>query len=216
MVTRKQIVTGMLVPVGLAIAACSSSKDATPNTADATDSQDVQAVIPPITELNEGAAPSSGPVTCGAMACTVPAGGPVMLTACCLADNTCGASLDLAAMGVSIPGADGGGAIGCLDTSPGPRDPSCPSQTEMGVALAGCCSKAGTCGVDLSIAGLGCNSFAGLGGGAIAGSPQLCGDAGVSADAGVGADGGGAPASDATADAAADATSAAVADAASE
>jgi hypothetical protein len=86
----------------------------------------------------------------------------------------------------------------------------------MGFALMGCCSKAGVCGLDLSIGGLGCNPLSALGGlaslgglgGAPAvdagpsGSPQACGgnDAGVVANDG----------------AASDASSTAVADAGSE
>jgi hypothetical protein len=48
----------------------------------------------------------------------------------------------------------------------------------MGFSLTGCCSKAATCGVDLSMAGLGCNSLAVLGalagGAGTTGAPQAC------------------------------------------
>jgi hypothetical protein len=162
-------------------------------------------------------------VTCGSKTCTAPAGGMIQNNACCLPDNSCGAFPDLSSLGgfggggVSPPpsGDDGGGG-GCLDVSPGTPDPSCPSQTIMGFPLTGCCSKAGVCGVDLSMGGLGCNSLSalgplaslgGLGGGAPmdAGpppAPQACGgrDAAVVANDG----------------AASDASSTAVADAGSE
>ena len=62
------------------------------------------------------------------------------------------------------------------------------------INLTGCCSNAHTCGVDLSIAGLGCNStslFGSLlGMGGDAGPPKVCGlDAGVT-DAATGGEGG--------------------------
>jgi len=82
----------------------------------------------------------------------------------------------------------GGGT--CLDLTPGTPDPSCPSRDTMGFALAGRCSKAGVCGLDLSMGGLGCNALTGLsglspGGAVDAGSPQECGPGSGSGDAGL-------------------------------
>jgi hypothetical protein len=62
----------------------------------------------------------------------------------------------------------------------------------MGFSLAGCCAKAGVCGVDLTVGGLGCNPVSALGalaslagGGAMdAGPPQTCGGGGGNVDAG--------------------------------
>ena len=191
----------------LAFVACSSSNESTPSAAsdggadDATGSNDAATLLH-IRELNDGASSGSGqPIACGANSCAAPTGGMVPLSACCLPDNSCGASVDLGA----VPGgaaSGGGGGSGCLDTSAGTPDPSCPSQSVMGFSVAGCCSKAGVCGLDLSVAGLGCNSFpAGLGGFAPmdAGPPHPCGSGGK--DAGVSAPDGAAPAADATADA---------------
>jgi len=53
----------------------------------------------------------------------------------------------------------------------------------MGFALTGCCTKSKICGVDLSVAGLGCNSLsalaalapAGAAGDAAVSPPQACG-----------------------------------------
>jgi hypothetical protein len=44
----------------------------------------------------------------------------------------------------------------------------------MGFSLAGCCTKSGVCGTNLSMIGLGCNSVSALIGGA-GGSAQACG-----------------------------------------
>jgi hypothetical protein len=133
------------------------------------------------------------PVVCGSKTCTAPQGGMVPNVACCLPDGSCGAAPDLGsfamgAMGMSTGGSGLGGT--CLDVSAGTPDPSCPSQSVMNFALGGCCSKAGVCGLDLSIGGLGCNALGALGalasftgGGAMdAGPPQKCG--GSSSDAG--------------------------------
>jgi hypothetical protein len=82
------------------------------------------------------------------------------------------------------------GAI-CLDTSAGTPDNNCPSQSAMGFNLTGCCTASGFCGLDLSLAGLGCNSLSALASMAPAGSlgdsglggpPQACG--GPSEDSG--------------------------------
>jgi hypothetical protein len=121
---------------------------------------------------------SSAPVVCGGTTCSAPSG-VIMLSSCCQADNTCGATFSAGGLG-GLGGAAGGGALPadaglpCLDTSAGTADSTCPSQTAMGFSLAGCCTKGGVCGSDLSMIGLGCNSisalFAGLGG-----TPQACG-----------------------------------------
>jgi hypothetical protein len=212
MLNGKLIRRGVLVPAWLAVAACSSSSESTPTApdggasdgggGDATASNDGRVL--PIMQLND--APSVQPIACGANMCSPPAGGIIPLTPCCLPDNSCGASLGAFGMMGGAPGAgDAGGGGGCLDTTAGTTDPSCPSQTVMMFPLTGCCSKAGVCGFDLSMVGLGCNSFGGLGGGAgmdagdAAPPPaQPCG----SNDAGVDAHDGAAQSTDAAADAA--------------
>jgi hypothetical protein len=198
MLTRKRIRRGVLVSVWLAVAACSSSAcNSSDNStmpgvsdgsalADATGST-MDANLP-IMEMNDSASsPPAQAIVCGGMMCTAPSGGMIPLTSCCLPDMTCGANLDLSGLGglggIGPPttGGDGGGGAGCLDTSPGTMDPSCPSQMIMGFAIPGCCSKAGICAFDLSMAGLGCNQlpslFSMFGGGAAmdAGPPQTCG-----------------------------------------
>jgi hypothetical protein len=178
MLTGKWIGGMVLVPAWLAVAACSSSTETTPNTsdgstsdggggADATASND--GGVLPIMQLND--APSAQPIACGANMCSPPAGGIIPLTPCCLPDNSCGASLGAFAMMGGAPGAGDAGGGGCLDTTAGT---SCPSQMVMGFPLTGCCSKAGVCGFDLSMVGLGCNSFGGAFGG---GAPMDAGDA---------------------------------------
>ena len=233
MLTRKLIRRRVLLPAWLAVAACSSSNGSTPSGSDASDVSPADASMPdtgsnlPIVTLSEASPPTSGgqSVTCGSKTCTAPAGGMVQNNACCLPDNSCGAFPDLSSLGgggfggggVGAPPApaDGGGG-GCLDVSPGTPDPSCPSQTVMGFALTGCCSKAGVCGVDLSIGGLGCNSLSALGGlaslGGLGGGTAM--DAGPSASPqACGGNDGGVVANDG---AASDASSSAVADAGSE
>jgi hypothetical protein len=211
MLNGKLIRRGVLVPAWLAVAACSSSSDSTPSASDsgasdggatdATASNDAGVRLP-IMQLND--APSGQPIACGANMCSPPAGGIIPLTPCCLPDNSCGASLGAFGMMGGAPDAgDAGGGGGCLDTTAGTMDPSCPSQMVMGFPLTGCCSKAGVCGFDLSMVGLGCNSFAGgiggLGGmdAGPAAAPQACGGN----DAGVNAHDGAARATDAAADA---------------
>jgi hypothetical protein len=212
MFNGKLIRRGVLVPACVAVAACSSSSDSTPSASDsgasdggATDAtaSNEAGVQLPIMQLND--APSGQPIACGANMCSPPAGGIIPLTPCCLPDNSCGASLGAFGMMGGAPGAgDAGGGGGCLDTTAGTMDPSCPSQMVMGFPLTGCCSKASVCGFDLSMVGLGCNSFAGgLGGGAgmdagSAAAPQACGGGGN--DAGVDAADGAARATDAAAD----------------
>ena len=120
------------------------------------------------------------------------------LSACCLSDGGCGAGFG----GLPIGGAGPDGGAPCIDTSAGTPDPSCPSMSLI-INLAGCCSNAHVCGVDLSILGLGCNStslFGSILGMGDAGPPKPCGDAGMQTttggdsgvtDAGAGDSGGG-------------------------
>ena len=196
----KLIRRGIFVPAWLAVAACSSSNGSTPSNPETSDASLTDASMSntgtnlPVVTLSEASAPSSGgqSVTCGSKTCAPPAGGMIQNNACCLPDNSCGAFPDLSSLGgfgggVGPPPASGdAGGGGCLDVSPGTPDPSCPSQSVMGFALTGCCSKAGVCGLDLSIGGLGCNPLsalgplASLGGGAPTDSgpsaaPQACG-----------------------------------------
>jgi hypothetical protein len=140
--------------------------------------------------------PSSAPVVCGGTTCNAPSGGVVPLSSCCQTDNTCGATFSGGGLG-GLGGAAGGAGLPadaglpCLDTSAGTPDSTCPSQTLMGFSLAGCCTKSGVCGTNLSMVGLGCNSlsaiFGGAGGG-LGGTPVACG---------AGADGSAPPISDA-------------------
>jgi hypothetical protein len=166
------IVAAMTAVGTTAIAACSSSSNhSQPETSDAAAVTDAtgtvqdEATTPAVGDGASTDGPSS--ITCGSMTCTAPSGGilPIPLSACCLPDNSCGASPNLSALGgAGAPpaGVDAGSV--CLTLEAGTPDPSCPSQSVMGFALAGCCA-AGTCGYDLSIIGLGCNSFSAFGGG---------------------------------------------------
>ena len=177
--------------------ACSSSSQA-PATdgsgGDASDSND--SGLHPITEVNgdagSGAAVS---IMCGGAMCTVPSNGLVPLSPCCLPDNGCGATFGSAlAMFTDAAGA----ASTCVNPAAGTPDPACPSQLVMGMMLAGCCSVSGSCGLDLSAAGLGCNGLSALSTlplGVDAATPRSCsaaaGDAGdaskeASSDAGGG------------------------------
>ena len=126
---------------------------------------------------------SAAPVVCGGTTCNAPSGGIIPLSSCCQADNTCGATFSAGGLG-ALGGATGGPALPadaglpCLDTSPGTPDSTSPAQTAMGISLAGCCTKSGVCGTDLSMVGLGCNSVSALFGGAaggLGGTPQACG-----------------------------------------
>jgi hypothetical protein len=142
---------------------------------------------------------SAGPsVMCGATTCQAPSGGFLPLAACCLPDNSCGgtfsagglgglasmfgggAAVDASAFDASAfgdaAGLLGDGGIPCLNLTAGTSDPTCMSLSVAGMTLNGCCTSAGVCGNDLSIVGLGCNSFAALAGG-LGGPGVLCGDA---------------------------------------
>jgi hypothetical protein len=185
---RASAIVAAMTAVGTtAIAACSSSSnhsqpeisDAAAAVTDATGTVQDEATTPAVGDGASTDGPSS--ITCGSMTCTAPSGGilPIPLSACCLPDNSCGASLGgaLAATGSA-----------CLSTATPIADPTCPSQSIMGFSLTGCCAIDGICGDDLSMLGLGCNSASALlggfgGGGATgdAGAPQPCGgDAGGS------------------------------------
>jgi hypothetical protein len=167
-----------IVATQAAMMACSSSsnpKNSGPTSdasiADAGGSAEDSAVG---TMEPDAAAEGGQPIMCGSMTCNPPAGAsglPISISACCLPDNSCGGSF--AALGGS-----------CLYVVAGTPDPSCPSTSIAGMTLNGCCSPAGVCGVDLSLAGLGCNSASALGalaGGGDSGPPQPCGgDAGGS------------------------------------
>jgi hypothetical protein len=59
--------------------------------------------------------------------------------------------------------------------------PYCPSMMMMGFPIMGCCTTSGFCGIDLTMAGLGCNTtqdlgaFGGMGMGPMdAGPPVTC------------------------------------------
>jgi hypothetical protein len=157
------------IACAVAIGACSSSSSPVTSGTDA--STDASTADQASSEAStdeadaDAATSTAGPVTCGSLTCTAPASGLVPLSACCLPDNTCGASPNLSSLGggAAPPAGVDAGSV-CLTLETGTPDPSCPSQTVMGFALAGCCA-AGTCGYDLSIIGLGCNSFSAFGGG---------------------------------------------------
>jgi hypothetical protein len=175
-----------LVPSGVVLFACSNSNDssATSDGGAADSPAAYEAAMVPVTDLNDASTSTStaegGIVTCSGKTCAAP-NGVVPLVACCLSDNTCGLTFDLSQFGgVSIPGIPEGG-IGCQDPNPGTPDPSCPTATVMGYMLAGCCTRAGVCGYDLSMptmGALGCNAQplgTGMGGSPTNAQPQPCG-----------------------------------------
>jgi hypothetical protein len=104
-----------------------------------------------------------------------------------------GAAVDASAFDASAfgyaAGLLGDGGIPCLNLTAGTSDPTCMSLSVAGMTLNGCCTSTGVCGNDLSIVGLGCNSFAALAGG-LGGPGVLCGDAAavVTPDAQAGSD----------------------------
>jgi hypothetical protein len=203
-VAWRAVAISLIAPTAVAIGCSSSSNNAAVGGGDAgvTDAgaSGPDGSIGAIKELNADAEVTNT-VMCGGTMCVPPSGGMIPLTACCLPNGGCGASFGNLLGG----GGDGGGT--CISTAPGTMDPSCPAQSAMGMMLPACCSAAGVCGVDLSVAGLGCNSlsvFGALGGG-LAGPSQPCGDAAA----------GSAP-TDAAADAVAPADAGAPADAAGE
>jgi hypothetical protein len=156
--------------------ACSSSSPSPATEGDGTDSgSSGDSGLLPIVEVNgDATAGATTPVMCGGAMCTVPSNGLVPLSPCCLPDNGCGATFGSAlAMFTDAAGA----GSSCVNTAPGTPDPACPSQVVMGMMLTGCCSVSGTCGVDLSAAGLGCNPLTALASlplGADSAAPQSC------------------------------------------
>jgi hypothetical protein len=205
------VVLGLTMGAAAAVAACSSSSgspgsgespDASTNSNDSSVSGDVAA-------SSDGGAAVVPPIQCGSLTCNAPTGGVVPLVPCCLPNGKCGgtfgaaaaASFDASAFADSGFDASAFGDAGfdagslCFDTSPATADPSCPSESAMGFALTGCCTSGGVCGVDLSVAGLGCNSLSGLGAFAPAGDgaatvPVACGAADGGASEGGTPDGG--------------------------
>jgi hypothetical protein len=197
---------GSAVFLAVATAAACSSSSSTP-AAGTNEDSGTEASAPDdsgirmIHELNDGADATAPPIMCGSMTCSAPSGAMLPLSPCCLPDNGCGAAFGAAVTAMFDAGGTDAGAV-CLDTSPGTPDTACPSQTTMGFALAGCCAKSGVCGVDLSIAGLGCDSLSalaglipgGTGGDGGMGPPLACGAPadGGALDAGAGGSDGGA------------------------
>jgi hypothetical protein len=190
--------TGVAMGVLVLAAACGSSSSGTPANGSPTQEpgNDASTVVPsldsgPISQLNPPTSTTPAAIQCGSMMCSAPSSALVPLSPCCLADNGCGANFG-AAGAAMFGGAADAGAL-CLDTAPGTPNSSCPSQTAMGFALAGCCTAGGLCGIDLSMIGLGCNAGAGLAalappGTAVpeAGPPQSCSGAGGGSDASAG------------------------------
>jgi hypothetical protein len=196
---------GLLGIVGTltAVAACSSSSSspAQPGQEAGTDADGAAGDSGLGTEPSDAAVAAIPSIMCGGATCIAPSS-VYPLSPCCLPDNGCGASFGAAALamfdagGFDASGIDFDAGAVCIDTAPGTPDPTCPSQTAMGFKLSGCCSRSKVCGVDLSVAGLGCESLSALaafgpaGAAAEAGistTPQACGGA---ADGGV-ADAGG-------------------------
>lgn len=204
MITQKRmyLVTAALVGASAVAAACSSSSSSSsPPPAETNTPADAGAELGdgPVSQLNPPTMttmPTAMSVQCGGMTCSPPSSVAFPLTACCLPDNGCGASFGAGAAMFGGGGGDAGSI--CLDTSPGTPDTACPSQTTMGVSLPGCCTTGGMCGIDLSMAGLGCNSLSALAslvpggamGGGDAGAPQSCSAAAAAAPDGGTADGG--------------------------
>jgi hypothetical protein len=94
-----------------------------------------------------------GTIQCGRATCS-PIVSPLgTLPACCPVGemNACGAQVAMA------------GNI-CLTATPGTANPRCPAVQVVGQMLPGCCRPNGLCGVNLQIAGLGCNDPTPLGG----------------------------------------------------
>lgn len=181
---------GLTIGALAAAAACSSSSSSGPaGGGDGGSSNDATTASDGASEPSDSGIAAVPPIQCGSLTCSAPAGA-LPLQPCCLPDNTCGATFGAAAFSMfdaSAFDASGFDASGfdasalCFDTSAGTPDMTCPSQTAMGFALAGCCTAGGVCGLDLSVAGLGCNSLSALamfapGDGAVS-APQACGAA---------------------------------------
>ncbi len=167
-------------------AACSSSSPSPATVADGADSGGSNDSGPvPIAEVNgDATSGATMPIMCGGTMCTVPSNGLVPLSPCCLPDNGCGATFGSALS--MFTDAAGAGST-CVNTAAGTPDTACPSQLVMGMMLAGCCSVNGTCGLDLSAAGLGCNPLSALASlpiGADSAAPQSCSPASDAGTAG--------------------------------
>ena len=204
---RTSLVTIGLLAAASVAAACSSSSgsSSSPPSQTTNPPSDASADLVgdgPIGQLNPPTmtpmTTTPQPVQCGSTTCNPPSGSPVTaLSACCLPDNSCGGTFGA---GLGMFGGGGDAGAPCLSTSPGTPDTSCPSQSAMGFSLPGCCTAAGMCGIDLSMAGLGCNSASALA--ALAppgtvpasdgGAPQACSGTAGAADSGTStpADGG--------------------------
>ena len=167
------VAVSLAIGAAAAVAACGSSSgshapggspEASTNSNDSSLSEDA--------ESGDGATAVAPPIQCGSTSCSAPTGGLLPLVPCCLSSDTCGATFGAAAVasfdasafadsGFDASGFDAGSL--CFDTAPATADPSCPSESAMGFTLTGCCASGGVCGVDLSVAGLGCNSLSALG-----------------------------------------------------
>lgn len=186
---------GLTIGALAAAAACSSSSSSAPATGAGDgggSSNDASLASGDATEPSDSGSAVVATIQCGSLTCSAPSG-VLPLQPCCLPDDKCGATFGGAALsmfdasafdasGFDASGFDAAGfdaSALCFDTSAGTPDMSCPSQSAMGFALTGCCTTGGVCGVNLSIAGLGCNSLSALamfapGDGAVS-APQACG-----------------------------------------
>jgi hypothetical protein len=186
-----------------AAAACSSSSSPAPAAATNTDDggttgapDDSGSTAQGTGDTGAAATPS---IMCGSATCSAPSGALLPLSPCCLPDNSCGATFGSGALAMFDAGAFDASGLDidagslCFDTAAGTPDTACPSQSAMGYTLAGCCTRGGVCGINLSLAGLGCDSLSALGalapggaaGDAAIAAPQACGgDAAAPADAG--------------------------------
>jgi hypothetical protein len=192
--------TAAAIAVAAACSSSSTSPGGTGNTGADSGGPDDSSVgtTPP----NDGAVATAPPIMCGTMTCNAPAGGVVPLSPCCLPNGGCGGTIGAATLAMfDAGGFDASGLSGfdagaiCLDTSAGTPDTSCPSQSMGGFDLTGCCTASGVCGIDLSLAGLGCESLSALasmappgalGDSGLGGPPQACGaavDGGGASDA---------------------------------
>jgi hypothetical protein len=186
-----------------AAAACSSSSSPAPAGATNNDDGGTDTGASDDSGSTQGTGDTGAAATpaimCGSATCSAPASSLFPLSPCCLPDNSCGATFGSAALAMFDAGAFDASGLDldagslCIDTAPGTPDTACPSQSAMGFTLAGCCTRSGVCGNDLSLAGLGCDSLSALGalapggsaGDAAIAAPQACGgDAAAPADAG--------------------------------
>lgn len=175
---KSELLNLVIVSIGAAAFACASADPGDPSdatggvtSAGGAGSANVGA--------NHGGSTSAGivggpgaTVTCGTKPCSPPSAS-IKLYACCMPDDACGGAIPAG----SVPGADFGGAATspCLTLDPGSPDTSCQSyKSSFGVTLPGCCGVDRTCGVDLSVVGLGCNNISAIA--SDAGPPAPCGN----------------------------------------